>query len=304
MSNSRLILSANEIAITHELRLQVAEQACRCGFAPTKWVRLDNASHQTVAWQVCLDGEGSWQRKWKNSKGKRGIPRGIDCNVIPEGLSSRLPQLAVLDMDSTLISIECIDELAKAAGSGEEVSAITAAAMAGELDFAESFTKRLATLQGLPISVVEELASNLPLKPGVEAAIQDLHTWGCKIVIASGGFTHMAHALGKRLGAHHVVANQLEVADGLLTGKHIGDIVTGETKQQVLLERASAWGIPLNRTVAVGDGANDLPMISAAGNGIAAHAKPKVRELSPLGINNTGLEVMRYLFGWSDDAMK
>ena len=252
MSNARLILSADQAAITHE-----SARARRRTSLPLRLFDRQMGPHGQR--NACNRGRGNSQLMVRAIGSKNTFPDSIDCNIVPEGLSTRLPQLAVFDMDSTLIAIECIDELAKAAGVGEEVSAITAAAMRGELDFAESFKNVLPHSQGLPVSVVEELAANLPLMPGVEQAIADLHTWGCKIVIASGGFTHMANVLGKRLGAHHVVANELEIVDGKLTGKHVGNIVTGETKKDILIERASAWGIRwLSRTIAIGDGANDL----------------------------------------------
>ena len=297
-SRSRVVITG-QTTITEAAQVFAVTQAENCGFTVAgPWQQLDDGHNDCKAATAPLVANNE-QATWQGAQ----TFEAFDLNWLPESISTRLPQMAVFDMDSTLIAIECIDELAKAAGVGAEVSAITAAAMRGELDFAESFTKRLGTLRGLPVSVADELAANLPLMAGVEQAIADLHTWGCKIVIASGGFTHMANVLGKRLGAHAVVANQLEIVDDQLTGQHIGQIVTGEVKKQVLEERAAAWGIKQSRTIAVGDGANDLHMIGAAATGIAAHAKPAVCAAAPLHITNTGLEALRYLLGWSDDAM-
>ena len=206
-------------------------------------------------------------------------------------LPHALPQVAVFDMDSTLIGIECIDELAKAHGVGEQVSAVTEAAMRGELDFSESFAQRLATLKGLPRQVVSDLAHALPLNPGLPQMVAGLKQLGCRLVIASGGFTAIADHLAATQGFDRVVANQLAWQDDdTLSGGYHGDIVHGERKAEVLREEIAALDIDPQASMAVGDGANDLAMIGAAGIGIAYHAKPVVANTAPLAIRTHGLD--------------
>jgi phosphoserine phosphatase len=203
-------------------------------------------------------------------------------------------------MDSTLIQVEVIDELAKAAGSGEEVAAITEAAMNGELDFRESLTRRLSLLEGLPESVLEEIAERLPITEGAERLIGTLDSLGYTTAILSGGFTYFGRFLQRKLGIDHVHANELEISDGRLTGKVTGPVVDGARKAELLREIADAEGIRLEQVIAVGDGANDLPMLEAAGLGIAFHAKPKVKEEAEQSISTLGLDGILYLIGVRD----
>ena len=173
------------------------------------------------------------------------------------------PGLLVMDMDSTAIQIECIDEIAKLAGVGEQVAQVTAQAMRGELDFAESLRARVATLTDAPVSVIDQVADNLPLMPGLEHLVSVLKQKGWRIVVASGGFTYMTEVLKRDLSLDKTVANQLEMADGKLTGKVLGDIVDAQTKADTVVELANEWGISMSQTVAMGEGANDCTMMAA-----------------------------------------
>jgi len=224
----------------------------------------------------------------------------VDLAFQLAGPPSGLPCLAVFDMDSTLITCECIDELAAVAGSGEEVAAITAAAMRGELDFAESFRRRLATLADLPSTAIDELAQRLPYTPGIERMVRGFKRIGCRLGILSGGFTQVARVIQDRFGFDVVHGNELEVVDGRLTGRHVGPIVDGPRKAHLLTELAEHYRIPLAATVAVGDGANDLPMLSTAGIGIAFHGKPALRAQAQHSLSNVGLDGVLTLLGIRD----
>lgn len=204
--------------------------------------------------------------------------------------------LAAFDMDSTLISIECIDEIAEAAGRRAEVAAITEAAMRGEItDFSESLSRRLALLAGVPLAALQAVAEErLRLNPGVEAFVDACRSAGLKTLLLSGGFTFFSDRVKQRLGMDFARANVLEVADGRLTGRLVprpwGLVVDGAEKRRVLLEVAELLGLPASRTLAVGDGANDLPMMEAAGFSVAFHAKPAVRQRARLSIESGGLD--------------
>jgi phosphoserine phosphatase len=205
-------------------------------------------------------------------------------------------KLAAFDMDSTLINIECIDEIADAAGKKAEVAAITEAAMRGEItDFKDSLRRRLALLKGVPEAALEEVyAKRLQLNPGVEKTAAVLKAAGLKLLLVSGGFTFFSDRVAKRLGFDFARANVLEIENGLLTGRVVqqtwGDIVDGEEKKKMLLQTATQLGLQPNQTIAVGDGANDLPMMSVAGLSVAYHAKPKVREQAMIQINVGGMD--------------
>jgi phosphoserine phosphatase len=224
----------------------------------------------------------------------------VDIAFQVDDVYRRNRRLVAFDMDSTLIQTEVIDELAAAAGVGDEVSAITEAAMNGELDFKESLVKRVALLKGLEESVLEQIAARLPLTPGAERLIRTLRSLGYRTAILSGGFSFFGNDLQQRLGIDFVFANELEVEDGRLTGRVSGEIVDGARKAALLRELAHQAGIRLEQTIAVGDGANDLPMLDAAGLGIAFHAKPKVRASAEQVISNLGLDGILYLIGMSD----
>jgi phosphoserine phosphatase len=224
----------------------------------------------------------------------------VDLAFQRDDMYRRNRRLVAFDMDSTLIEAEVIDELAKAAGVGEQVSAITERAMRGELDFASSFRERLALLEGLEEKSLEHIAGTLKVSEGAEHLIDTLKSLGYKTAILSGGFTYFARFLQQRLGIDYVYANELDIVDGRLTGKVVGDIVDGDRKALLLKELAAREGLQLEQVIAVGDGANDLPMLSAAGLGIAFRAKPVVQQLAEQSISTLGLDAILYLLGISD----
>ncbi len=229
---------------------------------------------------------------------------GIDISLQMDGMYRRFRRLICFDMDSTLIETEVIDELAERAGVGERVRAITEAAMRGEIDFSESFRQRIALLKGLDVSVMEEIARNLPITEGVDRMMKVLKRVGFKTAILSGGFTYFGNYLKQRFGFDYVYANELEIVDGKLTGRHIGDIVDGKRKAELLRLLAQIENVHTSQCVAVGDGANDLPMLSIAGLGIAFHAKPKVKENASQSISTIGLDGILYFLGLKDSYIE
>lgn len=199
------------------------------------------------------------------------------------------PGLIVMDMDSTAIQIECIDEIAKLAGVGEEVSAITERAMQGELDFEQSLRQRVAKLEGADEGILSQVRQSLPLMPDLGELVTTLHKFGWKSAIASGGFTYFSDHLQQMLGLDHAQSNVLEIVDGKLTGKVLGEVVSAQTKADILLQLAEQYQIEVHNTIAVGDGANDLTMMGVAGLGIAYHAKPKVEQQAQSAVRYSGL---------------
>jgi phosphoserine phosphatase len=224
----------------------------------------------------------------------------MDLAFQQDNMYRRNRRLVVFDMDSTLIEAEVIDELAKLAGVGEQVSAITERAMRGEIDFSESFRTRVALLKGLDESALQSVAQQLKITEGAEHLISTLRTLGYKTAILSGGFTYFAQYLQRRLGIDYVFANELDIADGQVTGKITGTIVDGARKAELLRQLAQGQGIDLQQVIAVGDGANDLPMLSIAGLGIAFRAKPLVQKSAEQSISTLGLDAILYLLGFSD----
>ncbi|MDC8832760.1 phosphoserine phosphatase SerB [Alteromonas gilva] len=202
------------------------------------------------------------------------------------------PGLLVMDMDSTVIQIECIDEIAKLAGLGEQVSAVTEQAMRGELDFKESLRSRVECLRGVNVSQLAQIRAGIPLMPGLQNLLAVLQQHGWKIAIASGGFTYFAGYLERRLGLDASRANELEAQNGVLTGNVVGDIVDAEVKAQTVRELAARWQIPMSQTVAMGDGANDLKMMNVAALGVAFEAKPVVNAQADVAIRYSGLDTM------------
>ncbi|GAA3548964.1 phosphoserine phosphatase SerB [Zobellella aerophila] len=213
-----------------------------------------------------------------------------DLACLPSLPDSRQPGLVLMDMDSTAIQIECIDEIAKLAGVGEQVSAITRAAMEGALPFSESLRRRVKALAGADAAIIEQVIGRMPLMPGLTTLVTGLQDMGWKVAIASGGFTAFACHLQQQLGLDAVFANTLEVRDGKLTGEVLGAIVDADAKANILVDLAHEYGLPMSQTVAIGDGANDLAMLGHAGLGVALHAKPLVREKAPVCLNHLSLE--------------
>jgi phosphoserine phosphatase len=224
----------------------------------------------------------------------------VDIAFQEDSMYRRNRRMVVFDMDSTLIEAEVIDELAKEAGVGEEVSAITEQAMRGEIDFTESFARRVALLEGLSEEVLDKVASRLKMTEGAERLISTLKRLGYKTAILSGGFTYFAKGLQDRLGIDYVFANELEIKNGKVTGKVTGQVVDGKRKAALLEELAAKEKIGTQQVIAVGDGANDLPMLSKAGLGVAFRAKPLVKESARHSISNLGLDAVLYLIGFRD----
>ena len=228
----------------------------------------------------------------------------IDFSFQKDDMYRRMRRLICFDMDSTLIQTECIDELADRAGVGAEVRAITESAMRGEIDFKESFTRRVALLKGLDSSVLEDIATKMPITEGVDRLMFVLKSCGYKIAILSGGFTYFGEYLQRKYGIDYVYANELEIdEDGKLTGRYKGEIVDGHRKAELLKLIAQVEKVNLAQAIAVGDGANDLPMLSEAGLGIAFHAKPRVVANAKQSINTMGLDGVLYFLGFKDSYL-
>lgn len=225
---------------------------------------------------------------------------GVDIAFQADNAFRRNRRLVAFDMDSTLIAVEVIDELAKVAGVGEEVSRITEAAMRGEFDFKQSLRRRLSLLKGLPETALAEVATRIPMNEGAQRLLTNLKHFGYKIAILSGGFTYFGNILKERFGLDYVYANQLEIEDGALTGGVVGEIVDASRKALLLRHIAEKEGISLEQVIAVGDGANDLPMLNLAGLGIAYHAKPVVKQGAGQAISTLGLDSILYLIGVRD----
>ena len=229
---------------------------------------------------------------------------GMDFSLQQDNMFRRMRRLICFDMDSTLIQTEVIDELAIRAGVGDQVKAITERAMRGEIDFKESFTERVALLKGLDVSVMRDIAEHLPITEGADRLMYVLKRYGMKIAILSGGFTYFGEYLQKRWGIDYVYANELEIDDnGKLTGRYVGDIVDGRRKAELLRLIAQVEKVDIAQTIAVGDGANDLPMLSEAGLGIAFHAKPRVVANAKQSINTIGIDGVLYFLGFKDSNL-
>ncbi|UDW83723.1 phosphoserine phosphatase [Pasteurella canis] len=255
------------------VKLQQFQQKCGENFIILDgWTVL----HNTV---VLL--QGTWQAEWLT------YAHELRVDIAQIDFVPRLKQsgLLVMDMDSTAIQIECIDEIAKLAGTGELVSSITAQAMRGELDFEQSLRRRVATLQGASEHILAQVIENLPLMPGLVETLKQLQQYQWKTAIASGGFTYFTDYLKEFLKLDYAVSNQFDIQNGILTGEIKGDVVDAKYKAITLQQLAQEYGIKPENTVAIGDGANDLAMMKVAGLGVALHAKPKVQQQAQTVVN-------------------
>ena len=284
-SDQAFILYSDSLNLT---KLQAFQQKCGENFLCfAAW----NVLHNTV---VLLKGE--WKAEWI------GIAHELSLDIAPLNFHASLEQagLLVMDMDSTAIQIECIDEIAKLAGTGDMVSAITERAMRGELDFSQSLRQRVATLKDAPEGILQEVKQHLPLMPGLVETVKELKNHGWKVAIASGGFTYFAEVLQQKLGLDFIAANQFEIIDGKLTGNVQGTIVDAQYKAQTLQQLAQQFNIATENTVAIGDGANDLAMMQVADVGVAYHAKPKVQQLAQVIVNFTDLTALLCILSAND----
>ena len=287
-SAQAFVLYSNKLNFT---TLQAFQQKCGENFL---WFAAWNVLHNTV---VLLKGE--WKAEWI------GIAHELAQDIAPLNFHASLKQagLLVMDMDSTAIQIECIDEIAKLAGTGEMVSAITERAMRGELDFSQSLRQRVATLKDAPEGILQEVKQHLPLMPGLVETVKELKNHGWTVAIASGGFTYVAEVLQQKRGLDFIAANQFEIIDGKLTGKVQGAIVDAQYKAQTLQQLAQQFNIATENTVAIGDGANDLAMMQVTNLGVAYHAEPKVQQLAQVIVNFTDLTALLCILS-ANDKMK
>lgn len=263
----------------------------------------ENARTPKASVEFSVRGTPRDKEQMKADFMKLSAEQEMDISFQEESMYRRMRRLICFDMDSTLIETEVIDELAIRAGVGDQVKAITEAAMRGEIDFCESFRQRCALLKGLDVSVMQEIAENLPITEGVDRLMRILKKVGFKIAILSGEFTYFGNYLKQKYNIDYVYANELEVENGKLTGRHVGDIVDGKRKAELLRLIAQVENVDIRQTVAVGDGANDLPMISIAGLGIAFHAKPKVKATAKQSISTIGLDGILYFLGYKDSYL-
>ena len=263
----------------------------------------ENARTPKASVEFSVRGTPRDKERMKADFMKLSAEQEMDISFQEESMYRRMRRLICFDMDSTLIETEVIDELAIRAGVGDQMKAITEAAMRGEIDFCESFRQRCALLKGLDVSVMQEIAENLPITEGVDRLMRILKKVGFKIAILSGGFTYFGNYLKQKYNIDYVYANELEVENGKLTGRYVGDIVDGKRKAELLRLIAQVENVDIRQTVAVGDGANDLPMISIAGLGIAFHAKPKVKATAKQSISTIGLDGILYFLGYKDSYL-
>jgi phosphoserine phosphatase len=293
--NSGHIARVTEIAANHSLNIDNINRL-------SGRVSLNDTTDQTKACvEFSVRGAPTDTAKLRSEFLAAASDLDADIAFQEDNIYRRNRRLVVFDMDSTLIEAEVIDELAKEAGVGDQVSEITEAAMRGEIDFNESFKRRMALLKGLDVSVLDDVARRLPMTEGAEELVSNLKALGFKTAILSGGFNYFAAQLQKKLGFDYVYANELDIDDaGKVTGEVKGVVVNGERKAELLREIAEKEGIRLEQTIAVGDGANDLPMLSIAGLGIAFRAKPLVRESAKQAISTLGLDGILYLIGFRD----
>ncbi len=290
--SGNVLAKVTKVLVEHGLNIELIDRL-------SERMPLNNANE--VKSVIELTVRGTWNDKHlKRTFMDISQKEGIDIAFQVDNAFRRNRRLVCFDMDSTLIQAEVIDELARRAGVYNEVSAITEAAMRGELDFKESFQKRISLLKGLDVSVMKDIAENLPITEGAERLMRTLKKAGYKTAILSGGFNYFGRYLQEKLGFDYVFSNELEIENNKLTGRHVGDIVDGNKKAELLRFIAQQEHIHLDQTIAVGDGSNDLPMIKIAGLGIAFHAKPTVKELAKNAIDSIGLDALLYLIGFRD----
>ena len=265
---------------------------------------LEEENHTTSSIQFSLRGKLEDRSVLQHELMKISSEFDMDFSFQRDDMFRRMRRLICFDMDSTLIQTECIDELAIRAGVGDQVKSITESAMRGEIDFKESFTRRVALLKGLDVSVMKDIAEHLPITEGADRLMEVLKRCGYKIAILSGGFTYFGEYLQRRWGIDYVYANELEIdEEGKLTGRYVGEIVDGHRKAELLKLIAQVEKVNLAQTIAVGDGANDLPMIAESGLGIAFHAKPRVVATAKQSINTIGLDGVLYFLGFKDSYL-
>lgn len=283
------LLSKHDLHVTHTERLTTLPEVSADAVASGE------SEQSVVEFRIQGAAEGLEQLQHEVVEAAQAL--GVDLVLQRDDAQRRFKRLAVFDMDSTLIKTEVIDELASLAGVGDQVSAITERAMRGEIDFRESFKSRMALLKGLSTTNLAAIADKLPIMDGAERLFATLRTYGVKTAIVSGGFTYFAEYLQKRLGIDYVFANTLSQENDVLTGEVVEPIVDAAKKAEIVKSLAAEHGIDLAQVVAVGDGANDLLMLKAAGAGIAFRAKPVVRQSAKLALTSAGLDGVLYLMG-------
>ena len=264
----------------------------------------DAGTNQKACVQIRVSGKIDDPRVLRGELLRIHEETGIDISFFVDDIYRHARRLVVFDMDSTLIQGEAIDELAARAGVGDRVAQITKAGMQGKMNFKDSLTQRVALLKGMHENILLTVAQNLVLTEGAERVIGKLKQLGYKIGIISGGFEYFGNYLQRKLGLDYVFANCLEIEDGKITGKIKGEIIDGRKKAEILRTIAQVENISLQQTIAVGDGANDLPMISIAGLGVAFHAKPIVKETAQQNISSVGLDGLLYLMGISEREIR
>ncbi len=294
-------LTARHIALVSD---EIAKQGLNIDGIQRLTGRMPLNDHDIPQSKACVEfsvrGTPSNYREMQNRFMQVSSEEDFDISLQEDTLYRRCRRLICFDMDSTLIETEVIDELADRAGVGKQVREITESAMRGEIDFCESFRQRVALLKGLDESVMKDIAENLPVTEGVGRLMEVLKRAGFKTAILSGGFTYFGNYLKQKFGFDYVYANELEIVDGKLTGRYLGEIVDGKRKAELLRLIAQVENVNIAQTIAVGDGANDLPMLATAGLGIAFHAKPKVKATAEQSISTIGLDGILYFIGFKD----